>query len=277
LTNLGEDINSMTPPKVLIIEDDADLGQTLVEMLEQSGMRTAWARTGAEALALQSSFAPDVALVDLTLPDTNGMGLVTFLVRQGQCGVIIVSGLTGESDRIVGLELGADDYISKPPRLRELLARIRAVYRRVKSRRAQIAAPTPRRVVQLGKMTINLATRMAHAADGKLIALTAAEFTALETMAAAEGQPVSRDLLSERALRRPWFAESRSVDQLIFNLRQKLDANDVVIRSIRGSGYVLLTVADVKVAPQIMSLDCIEDGVLAQGQAASLGASPSMT
>jgi DNA-binding response OmpR family regulator len=204
-------------------------------------MRTAWATTGAEGLNMKRSFSPDVVLVDLNLPDTDGIGLVTFLAKQGECGVIIVSGLADEADRIVGLEIGADDYVSKPPHLRELLARIRAVYRRVKLRTAAKADPAVRSVVQLGKIKIDLASRVVQSASGERITLTSAEFTALETMLAANGEAVSRDRLSEAALRRPWRAEDRSVDQLIFNLRQKLAGADDqrLIHSIRGAGYML--------------------------------------
>ncbi len=234
-------LTTVSAPKVLIIEDDEAVGQALVGALERSGMKTAWATTGAEGLALKRSFSPDVVLVDLNLPDTDGIGLVTFLAQQGECGVIIVSGLADEADRIVGLEIGADDYVSKPPHLRELLARIRAVHRRVKMRTAAKAEAGPRSIVQLGKIKIDLTGRTVQAANGERITLTAAEFTALETMLAANGEAVSRDRLSEAALRRPWRAEDRSVDQLIFNLRQKLAGADDqrLIHSIRGAGYML--------------------------------------
>ena len=217
------------------------LGGLVVGALDRAGMRTAWATTGAEGLSLKRSFLPDVVLVDLNLPDTDGIGLVTFLAQQGECGVIIVSGLADEADRIVGLEIGADDYVAKPPHLRELLARIRAVYRRVKMRNAAKAEVAPRAIVQLGKLKVDLANRLVQTASGERITLTAAEFTALETMLSANGEAVSRDRLSEAALRRPWRAEDRSVDQLIFNLRQKLAGADDqrLIHSIRGAGYML--------------------------------------
>ncbi len=234
-------LTTVAAPKVLIIEDDEAVGQALVGALDRSGMRTAWATTGAEGLALKRSFSPDVVLVDLNLPDTDGIGLVTFLAQQGECGVIIVSGLADEADRIVGLEIGADDYVSKPPHLRELLARIRAVYRRVKVRSGTRPDPVARTTVQLGKIKIDLTGRAVQSENGERITLTAAEFTALETMLAANGEAVSRDRLSEAALRRPWRAEDRSVDQLIFNLRQKLAGGDDqrLIHSIRGAGYML--------------------------------------
>jgi DNA-binding response OmpR family regulator len=227
--------------KVLIIEDDEELAQALAEALEHAGMRAACAATGASALTLKQSFMPDIALVDHNLPDTDGPALLTLLVRQGDCGLIIVSGMTEESDRIIGLELGADDYICKPPHPRELLARIRAVHRRVKLRAAVSPDPAGRPLLQLGRMTVDLRGRTVRSATGETIRLTSAEFTALEILLAADGEPVSRDSLSEAALRHPWRAEDRGVDQLIFSLRQKLAAggDQPLIHSIRGAGYSL--------------------------------------
>ncbi len=227
--------------RVLIIDNDEALGRALGEALEHSGLRTACATNGADGLALMRSFTPDIALVDLNLRDTDGTGLVTLLVQQSDCGIIIVSGLTDEADRIVGLELGADDYICKPALPRELLARIRAVHRRVKMRSVAKMDPVVWPTIQLGKITIDLKGRSVQSANGNHIKLTAAEFTALKTLLAANGAVVSRDSLSETALHHPWRAEDRSVDQLIFNLRQKLaDVDDQrFIYSIRGAGYVL--------------------------------------
>lgn len=227
-------------PRVLIIEDEEDVGNALVRITERAGMPTAWARTGAEAFALNAEFKPDVALVDLNLPDTNGVALVSWLAKHGNCGVIVVSGAGDEADRIVALELGADDYIAKPPHLRELLARIRAVHRRVQSRQAPVEKERPSQTVNIGSFYIDVAQRSVHTTEGERVALTGAEFTALETMLAANGQPVSRDVLCRAALHRPWRPEDRSVDQLIFNLRHKLPGDgDRLIQSIRGSGYLL--------------------------------------
>jgi two-component system OmpR family response regulator len=251
MKDLGDALSSMIRPKVLIIEDDAAVGRALMEALERAGMQVRWGTTGAEGLALKSSFRPDVALVDLILPDTDGLALTTFLTRQGDCGVIIVSGLGSEPDRIVGLELGADDYISKPFHVRELLARVRAVYRRVRTNPAEKAEPLVPMLIQVGKLRIDFSKRWVYAADGSHIALTSAEFAVLETMLAASGKPVSRDALSAAALHRPWRAEDRSVDQLIFNLRHKLGEEQLIIHSIRGAGYMLSANTKIEAADPI--------------------------
>lgn len=234
---------TMTPnPRVLLIEEDEFVAQQYLRVIERAGMLVVWANTGASGLALQESFKPQIVLMDLNFPDINGMTLIGRIAASRDCGLIVVSGMAEEADRIVGLELGADDYIAKPPGMREMIARIRAVHRRLSVRadvKPVVQAP---QILTIGPIRINVLHRTVHSADGKRLALTSAEFTALETLANAGGAAVSRDKLSEAALRRPWRAEDRSVDQLVFNLRQKLpqdDAGGMLIQSIRGSGYWL--------------------------------------
>ena len=229
-------------PRVLLIEDDEAVAAAMVRGIERSGMNVVCAGTGAKGMALKASFNPDVVLVDLELPDTNGVDLIAWFAEQRTCGVIVVSGMGEEADRIVGLELGADDYIVKPPRMREMIARIRAVHRRVNRREETKLSPRQRDVFVVGPIRINVVLRSVTTADGTRLQLTSAEFTLLEVLAAAGGQTVSRDTLSEAALRRPWRPEDRSVDQLVFSLRQKLPLDEngaTLIHSIRGAGYLL--------------------------------------
>ena len=176
-------------------------------------------------------------LVDLGLPDVDGGGLIPLLTPD--CGVIVVSGRGEEVERVVGLEKGADDYITKPVAMREMLARIRAVHRR----RARPAAPTSEPVrVTLGAVRVDLRRRLVTGRDNSPIHLTAAEFVALEALIMAAPQPVSRDRLCKLALRRQFHAEDRGVDQLVLNLRRKLfddDSAHSVIVSVRGAGYAI--------------------------------------
>lgn len=243
------DAASLLPnPRVLLIEDNADVAATLQKFIERSGMRTAWAQSGAEAIELKRSFMPDVVLVDLELPDTSGVKLISWLAGLQDCGIIVVSGRSEEAERIVGLELGADDYIAKPPQLREMVARIRAVHRRTHPRTltsVESAPGAPHHAVgamQIGPWRLDLNRRVVANADGQPFAITAAEFTAFHELALSNGQPVSRERLSEQALRRPWRPEDRSIDQLIFSLRRKLgdgEGGARLIQSVRGAGYVL--------------------------------------
>ncbi len=240
-------------PRVLLIEDNQAVAETLQKFIERSGMRTAWAQTGAKAIELKRSFMPDVVLVDLELPDTNGVALIGWLADLQDCGIIVVSGRSEEAERIVGLELGADDYIAKPPQLREMVARIRAVHRRSHLRaaargEARVADPAitsvpPIHPVQIGAWRVDLQRRSVRDGDGKPLAITSAEFAALQELVLASGQPVSREKLSESALRRPWRPEDRSIDQLIFSLRRKLGDSEGgarMIQSVRGAGYILV-------------------------------------
>jgi two-component system OmpR family response regulator len=234
------DAAAMSVPRILLVEDDQHVGETMRRNVERSGMPVCWARSGAEAVEMKGSFSPDVALVDLELPDVNGVDLIRWLVGQQDCGVIVVSGAGDETDRIVGLELGADDYVAKPPNMRELIARIRAVHRRTSQRSK--GQETASAAIAIGEIRLDMARRTVTGKDGNRIALTGAEYAALETLARAQGKVVTRDELSKEALRRPWQPEDRSVDQLVLSLRQKLGPDATgqsPIESIRGSGYLL--------------------------------------
>ncbi len=231
---------SLVDPKVLLIESDVGTVRTFVSGLEQAGMQVIWARDGATGLALRARLSPDIVLVGLGLADVNSVTLVGQLVEPRNCGVIVLSAREDEAARIACLELGADDYLAKPPSLRDMIARVRAVHRRVNVRKNFSIRTNSEALLAVGPIRINLQHRSVHTPDGRRLNLTSAEYTALETLARAEGSPVSRDRLSEAALRRPWRAEDRSVDQLVFNLRQKLPVDEdggVLIQSIRGSGY----------------------------------------
>lgn len=229
-------------PRVLLIEHDEAVATVMMRAMERAGLAASWAKNGTDGLALKGAARPHVVVLDLSLPDINGMALLSRLVEGRDCGIIVVSELSDEADRIVGLEMGADDYMAKPAGLRELLARIRAVHRRVNTRPEARPAVQPSHVLKIGPIRVNILHRTVHTDDGRRLSLTSAEFSALETLANAAGAAVSRDKLSEAALRRPWRAEDRSVDQLVFNLRQKLPPDEgggMLIQSIRGSGYWL--------------------------------------
>jgi DNA-binding response OmpR family regulator len=230
--------------RVLVVEDDPDLALTLERYLHRSGMTTAVARNGADAALQKQAFSPDVVLVDLELPDIRGDALVRWLAEQGDCGIIVVSGQSEDTDRILSLETGADDYIMKPANLRELVARIRSVHRRarvpsgVKNPAAGDGGPT----VRVGQCTVCIRSREVRDARLHLVDLTGAEFAVLEALIEANGKAVSRQRLAEIALRRSRNSSDRGVDQLVFGLRRKLAPEDDgrrVIQSIRNEGYLL--------------------------------------
>ncbi len=233
------DNGGLSVPRILLVEDDLPVGEAVRRAVERAGMPVCWATSGAEAVDMKASFSPDLALVDLELPDVNGVDLIRWLVGQQDCGVIVVSGAGDETDRIVGLELGADDYVAKPPNMRELIARIRAVHRRTSSRSKVVESDE---TVAIGETRLDLARRVVTGREGARISLTGAEYAALEALARVQGKVVTRDELSKAALRRAWQPEDRSVDQLVLSLRQKLGPDNngqSPIESIRGSGYLL--------------------------------------
>ncbi len=231
---------SLVDPKVLLIEPDMPTVRAVVDGLKLAGMEVVWARDGATIRTLMARLLPDIVLVGLRLPDVSGITLVGHLLASRNCGVIVLAGPEDDTARVACLEAGADDYLSKPPSAQDLIARVRAVHRRVNVRKDSVAEAHFEPALAVGPIRINLQHRSVHTSDGQRLNLTSAEYTALETLARANGATVSRDRLSEAALRRPWRPEDRSVDQLVFNIRQKLPADaggGVLIQSIRGSGY----------------------------------------
>lgn len=221
--------------RVLVIDRKAD-AHGMAFALEEAGMRCAVAFTAMQARALAVSFVPDVALIALDLPE--GRLLLRWLLDGAECGVIALGTPDDSTDGVAALELGADDAVARPPGMREVAARIRAVHRRLQAR----PVPQPMSDVTVGPIRIHTARRAVTDEGGRRIPLTSAEFALLDQLAQAHGRAVSRDTLSEAALRRPWRPEDRSVDQLVFSLRQKLPPDDMgstLIHSVRGAGYVL--------------------------------------
>jgi DNA-binding response OmpR family regulator len=228
--------------RVLIIEDDVEAALTVQRALQRSGMQAFLAHTGAEAVTLKRAHSPHVALVDLDLPDVNGEELIRWLVEQRDCGIIVVSGFADEPNRVLSFELGADDYVTKPPNLRELAARVRAVHRRLRDQGPPPRSEPDQRSIAVGEFTVDLQSRLIRDRTGARVDITAAEFAVMAALIEAKGMPVSRGQLSEIALHRPWRSDDRGVDQLIFGLRHKLSMADKdrrIIQSIRNEGYVL--------------------------------------
>ena len=249
----SEESNPLKSMNVLVVEDEEAVARTLCLFIERAGMKTYWARNGAEAMRVKGEVHPEVVLVDMQLPDTHGVNLIPWLAKDGDCGIIVVSGSGDEAERIVGIELGADDYVTKPPAMRELVARIRAVHRRVHSRAHIAVEEEPDRteasavpdVFLIGTAKCDFRRRRVTDANGALVALTEAEFRALELLLKSKGEAVSRDRLCKAALNRKLGCEDRSVDQLILNIRRKLGGEEEgrqLIGSVRGAGYALRTV-----------------------------------
>jgi len=222
--------------RVLIVEDVFSVAALMEASLRAEGMEVLVASSGADAVQRKIRFRPDVVLVDLGLPDVDGLDLVRRFALDGDCGVIVVTANDAEVVRVAGLETGADDYIVKPAALRELAARIRAVHRRVNRPDAPVGP------YRGPKILVDPSHRCLSGPDHAVTPLTEAEFAAMESLLEADGVPVSREWLGRVALKRTIAEDDRSVDQLVLKLRRKLGNHGVTSRAIlstRGLGYVI--------------------------------------
>jgi len=228
----------MSSGKVLIVDDDADIRRVLTEYLGSHDYEvTAVASGDAMRSALQAA-VPDVVLLDLGLPGEDGLTLARFLRERYSVGIIIITGASETVDRIVGLEVGADDYIGKPFDPRELRARIKSVLRRLQPQ----AAPAGQNSrVPVGRCTLDMAARQMFDRDGTEVQITAMEFELLKAFVDHPNQVLSRDRLLTLTRNREWEPFDRSIDIRITRLRRKIEddpENPRSIRTVRGAGYM---------------------------------------
>ncbi len=215
--------------RVLIVEDERPIAEPLAEGLRREGFEVDWAATGAAALEADE---PDVVLLDLRLPDMDGLDVCRSIRARSQVPIIIVSARGDEPDRVVGLELGADDYVVKPFGLRELIARIRAVTRRGKK-------PPADGTVQIGELEVDPRARRVRL-GGRELDLTPKEFEVLAMLARDPGAVVSRRSLLDEVWETSWYGSTKTIDVHVAALRRKLgDAG--WIETVRGVGFRLRT------------------------------------
>ncbi|AOV15828.1 DNA-binding response regulator [Acidihalobacter aeolianus] len=223
--------------RVLLIDDDEELCEMLAEYLEAEGFEVLAAHNGEEGVQRALAGDADAAVLDIMMPGQSGLESLRQIRQQSLMPVIMLTAKGDDVDRIVGLELGADDYLPKPCNPRELVARLRAVLRR--------ASPgATREMLRVGDVTIRSAERVAEWA-GERIALTSTEFNLLETLARQAGRVVSKEEISERVLGHPLSRYDRSVDVHVSNLRRKLGQlpdGRSPIQTVRGIGYQLVAV-----------------------------------
>lgn len=223
--------------RVLLVDDDQELCQMLTEYLEAEHFEVSCVHDGAEALARLRSEEFNIVVLDAMLPTLGGFDLLRKLGPSYRTPVLMLTARGDDVDRIVGLELGADDYLSKPFNPRELVARMRAILRRANSR-GRGGAPDE---LSVGRIVLNTGTHQVHV-RGVPVALTGAEFRVLELLMRSAGQVISREAMTEQALGRKLVPYDRSIDTHISNLRRKLDlqiGTNPEIKNVRGSGYTL--------------------------------------
>jgi two-component system phosphate regulon response regulator OmpR len=230
-------------PVVLLVDDEPELRTLLGEYFVRHGFDVRQAADAAVARELLARETPDVALLDINMPGENGLSLARWMREMHpRVGLVMLTTAGDAVDRIVGLELGADDYVAKPFDLRELLARVRALRRRLQAAPpAPAAAPTQR--VRFGACTLDLETRQLYAADGHEVEITAAEFDLLALFARHPNRPLSRDMIMEQAHNRGWDVFDRSIDLRVMRLRRKIERNPdkpEVLKTVRNVGYVFV-------------------------------------
>jgi DNA-binding response OmpR family regulator len=254
---------------VLVVEDDAGVAATICMALGREGWRTEVAPTLAAGRAMLRDANPRIVVVDLGLPDGNGISFVREAAAHGDLGIIVVSGRGDEVDRVVGLEIGADDYLAKPFSVREMVARVRALSRRLD---AIVAGPSPAppradpppapspspspasapataatmpepASWMVGGVRLEPARLRVLGCDGAETRLTGGEAGLLQLLLETEDHLADRETISERVLGRRLLPEQRGVDQLASNLRHKLSgasAGRIALAGVRGKGYRLL-------------------------------------
>lgn len=224
--------------RVLLVDDDRELCQMLTEYLEAEHFDVKSVHDGSDALSELRQNPYEILILDVMLPSVGGFDVLRSLGASYETPILMLTARGDDVDRIVGLELGADDYLSKPFNPRELVARIRAILRRASNRGTRGAVPDD---VAIGPIELNTGTREVHVAK-RLIAVTGAEFRVLELLMRSAGQVLSREALTEQALGRKLVPYDRSIDTHISNLRRKLDleaGRNPEIKNVRGSGYTL--------------------------------------
>ncbi len=230
--------------RVLVVDDDDSLSQMLREYLGSHGYEVSAAASGTAMRAEIERSLPDVVLLDLQLPGEDGLTLARYLRERYDVGIIMVTGAAETVDRVIGLEIGADDYIGKPFDPRELRARLKSVMRRLQARTASSAgvpSANAARRIAMACCTLDTVSRQLFDRDGREIAITTMEFDLLKVFAAHPNQVLSRDRLLTLTSHRGWEPFDRSIDIRIARLRRKIEAdpeNPQSIRTIRGVGYL---------------------------------------
>ena len=217
-------------PKVLVVDDEPNIIQLAKLYLERDGYEVEGAATGQDALSKLHTIGPDIIILDLMLPDIDGFEICRTVRMKSDVPILMLTARTEGTDRVVGLELGADDYLTKPFDPRELVARVRAILRRYQS------GLKTSDIVEVGRMRIDEA-RHEVTVGGNLINLRTKEFSLLLALAQNPGIVMTRDKLLEQVWGFEYFGETRTVDVHVNHLRDKLVGSGATIETVRGMGY----------------------------------------
>ena len=230
----------MEAAHIVVCDDEPDIRDVVAEYLERNGYAVTPVDGGPALRELVNARHIDAIILDIRMPGEDGLSLARYLRERSDVAIIMLTGSADTIDRVVGLEMGADDYVAKPVDLRELLARLKAVLRRTSARvRSDEAAGT--QMIKFGRCSFDREAHKLFDADGIEIAITAMEFQLLKVFADHRGRVLNRDQLLELAHDRGWDPFDRSIDIRISRLRKKIEVDPSkpeVIRTIRGIGYL---------------------------------------
>jgi DNA-binding response OmpR family regulator len=233
-------MNATVAPRILVVDDDPDIRGLVAEYLEGHELRVSVAADGAEMMACFDREAIDLVLLDLRLPGEDGMELARALRERATVPIVLLTGRNEEADRVMGLELGADDYITKPFSPRELLARVRAVLRRYQVQSTLPERDHARRAFRFAGWELNLRTRRLTSPGGDPVELSNGELSLLAALCRAPQRVLSRDQLLSMSRLHEAEVYDRSIDVQVRRLRVKLEqdpANPALIVTERGAGY----------------------------------------
>ncbi len=234
-------MNDTLSTHVVVVDDEEDLREGVRDYLMEQGFAVSVADGGSGLRDLMGSRPVDLVLLDINMPGEDGLSIARYLRERGGVAIIMLTANRDTVDRVVGLEVGADDYVAKPFDLRELLARIRAVLRRSASAAAPIA--TMGHEVRFGRCILNMENHKLFEADGTEVAITAMEYDLLRTFAEHSGRVLTRDQLLDLAHNAEMAPFDRSIDMRVARLRQKIEPDPKLprtLKTVRGAGYIFV-------------------------------------
>ncbi len=230
-------------PHILIVDDHREIRELLAKFLARNGLRVSVANGGVEMRQQLRSGAPDLIVLDIMMPGEDGLSLCRQVRQDSDIPIILLTAVSEETDKVVGLELGADDYVTKPFNPRELLARVRAILRRAAGS-PRNSAPAAGKRFAFDRFVLDAGRRQLTDPAGEAVALGTAEFRVLQALVSRPGVVLSRDQLLDITAGRNAQAFDRSIDNLVSRLRKRIERDPQhpeIIKTVWGDGYVCAT------------------------------------